>query len=86
MDLAKKNFDESPTEENKTAYEITKKAYDENKEAYASSDASKNDITSRGFSISVNDISPGMDVKGGNVKESVNYALGTIIQKMMMAL
>ncbi len=56
------------------------------KDAYDGSTESKNDITSRGFSISVNDLTPGLDVKGKTTKENVNYALWTIIQKMMMAL
>ena len=44
------------------------------------------DLTSPGFTIHVNDISPGMDVQGSNTSEVINYALWTIIQKMMIAL
>jgi hypothetical protein len=44
------------------------------------------DVSSESFSIRVNDISPWMDIHWGDSKESVNFALWTIIQKLMIAL
>ena len=43
-------------------------------------------IDKTSFSITVNDISPWMDIQTGNSEENVNYALGTIIQTLMIAL
>ncbi|MDD3793187.1 MAG: hypothetical protein PHI37_00030 [Candidatus Gracilibacteria bacterium] len=44
------------------------------------------DLTSTNFIINVNDISPGIVSKGNNTEERVNWLLGTLIQKMMIAL
>ncbi|NVP17769.1 hypothetical protein HUU51_03560 [Candidatus Gracilibacteria bacterium] len=45
-----------------------------------------NDLTSSGFTISVSDISPGIDSEGSDTEERINWLLGTIIQTMMIAL
>ena len=64
------------------AKEKAKKAED----AYKWTTAAKSDITKSVFTISVNDITPGMKVHGGDIEENVNFALGTIIQKLMIGL
>ncbi len=56
------------------------------KEDYDKSPEAQWDITSQWFTISVNDISPGMWVQWTTTKENVNYLLGTIIQNLMIAL
>lgn len=60
--------------------------YNDAKDEYDDSTAAEWDITSRGYQIMVNDISPWMDVKWGTTKENVNFALATIIQNLMIAL
>ncbi len=54
--------------------------------AYVTSAESKDDITSAGYKIFVNDISPGMKVTEDSVKKSINKTLGTIIQSLMLLL
>lgn len=56
------------------------------KDNYDSSAEAQWDITSRWFTISVDDISPGMWVQWTTTKQNVNYLLGTIIQNLMIAL
>ncbi len=58
----------------------------EAKDAYESSSEAQWDITSQWFTISVDDISPGMWVQWSTTKQNVNYLLGTIIQNLMIAL
>lgn len=56
------------------------------KAAYDNSAEAQGDITSDWFTISVDDISPGMWVQWSTTKQNVNYLLGTIIQNLMIAL
>ncbi|MDP2090006.1 MAG: hypothetical protein Q8K30_00280 [Candidatus Gracilibacteria bacterium] len=79
---------ETEKAEIKRAYDAYKSSNDIDslKEAYDNSAESQDDITSRGFTISVDDVSPGMGVSGTTTKENVNYLLGTIIQNLMIAL
>lgn len=46
----------------------------------------KGDLTSPGFQINVNDVSPWIKSEWTTTKDRVNWILGTIIQKMMIAL
>ncbi len=73
-------------EKAKKAIEAAEKVAKDQKEAYLKTPEAKEDITTRVFTISVNDITPGMKVKWGSLEETVNFALGTIIQKLMIGL
>ena len=70
----------------KAELENAKDIHDGKNEAYLKTDEAKSDISTKAFTIKVNDISPGMDVQWKTTSESINYALWTIIQKMMIAL
>jgi hypothetical protein len=70
----------------KAKYEKALTDAKELKEAYLKTDEAKKDITTRVFTINVNKITPGMKVKWGSLEETVNFALGTIIQKLMIGL
>ncbi len=58
--------------------------YDKAVEKAATND--KGDLTSPGFQIKVNDISPWIKSEWSNTTQRVNWLLGTVIQKMMIAL
>lgn len=87
LEAAQKAYNENNSTINKEALYKAQTNYQTAKDSYAKSDESENNITSAGYKISVNDISPGMAVEKWNtVNQSINKTLGKIIQSMMVLL
>jgi len=77
----------SPCKELKIDAESAQEEYQKAKDDYDDSTESKDDISSRGYMINVNDISPWKKVESWDtVKMSINRTLGTVIQSLMMLL
>lgn len=69
--------------------EIAAEAKQEAQEKYDKSPFSHGDITSKWFQIKVGNLTPGMSKESAGVEttsELINFALGTLIQKLMIAL